>query len=387
MIVKLLFLTANEQLDGGLLQSQMVRPVQIHFGDQAAIINLHRPLANHFRSDRVKTVNLPVLVPFRFINFRNVFFLNEVVCLVYALAIALRAPLQLSSATLVCRGYVPGLVGWWLNRLFRVRYIFDPRSLYVHEHVGNGSIKEGSVIQRYWLWVERRLVRRAVRTACVSKGMVDYYEGLHVRRNGLIVIVPCFAAAPEPISEEERVRIRRQLGYGDNDIVITYYGSLNGGWNNVKMYGEFFRIAGAHGAKVLIISQDAPSLKHSDLAHLPFVRIMGGQAVEQDEVTSMLAVADYGVVLMGKVPDWETRLSVKFAEYTCCGLPVIVGKYVGEAVRLVLANNLEPSLIIDSETPQLPLCKATTVERQRIRNWATDYFSYRNILKLIADDN
>jgi hypothetical protein len=43
--MRLLFLTANEQLDGGLLQSQMVRPVQAHFGDQAVIINLHRPMA------------------------------------------------------------------------------------------------------------------------------------------------------------------------------------------------------------------------------------------------------------------------------------------------------------------------------------------------------
>ena len=385
--MKLLFLTANEQLNGGLLQSQMVRPMQIHFGDQATIINLHRPLANRFRSDGVRTVNLPILVPFRFINFRNVFLLNEVVCVFYALAIALRALLQLPSATLVCRGYVPGLVGWWLNRLFRVRYIFDPRSLYVHEHVGSGSIKEGSAIQRYWLWVERRLVRRAVRTVCVSKGMVDYYEGLHIRRNGPVVIVPCFAVSPEPISEEETARIRQRLGYADNDIVIAYYGSMNSGWNNVNIYGEFFRTAGVLGAKVLIISQDAPSLQHSDLAHLPFVRIMGGQAVKPDEATSMLAAADYGVVLMGKVPDWETRLSVKFAEYTCCGLPVIVGKYVGEAARLVLENNLEPSLIIDSETPHLPLCKATAVERQRIRNWANGYFSYRNILKLIVDDN
>ena len=103
--MKLLFLTANEQLDGGLLQSQMVRPVQIHFGDQAAIINLHRPLANRFRSDRVRIVNLPFLVPFRFINFRNIFFLNEIICVFYALAIV---PADSVAATRRHPG-VPGL--------------------------------------------------------------------------------------------------------------------------------------------------------------------------------------------------------------------------------------------------------------------------------------
>jgi hypothetical protein len=384
--MKLLFLTANEQLDGGLLQSQMVRPVQTHFDGQAAIINLHRPLANRFRSDRVRIVNLPFLVPFRFINFRNTFFLNEIICVFYALAIVLRTLSQLPGATLVCRGYVPGLVGWWLNRLFGVRYIFDPRSLYVHEHVGSGSIKEGSLIQRYWLWAERRLLRRAVRTVCVSKGMVTYYEGLGVRRNGPIVIIPCFATAPEPLPEQVKARVRQQLGYADGDLVIAYYGSLNGGWNNLKMYSEFFQAAGAVGAKVLIISQDALALKQSELARLLFVRIMGGPGVTPDEAAAMLGAADYGVVLMGEVPDWETRLSVKFAEYTCVGLPVIVGKFVGEAARLVCANDLTPSFIVDGTEQQLPLRKATAGERERIRSWASGYFSHRNITRLVSDD-
>jgi hypothetical protein len=385
--MKLLFLTANEQLDGGLLQSQMVRPMHTHFGEQAAIINLHRPLANRFRSDRVRTFNLPILVPFRFINFRKSFFLNEVICLFYAVAILLRTLSQLSGATLVCRGYVPGLVGWWLNRLFGVPYIFDPRSLYVHEHVGSGSIKEGSVIQRYWFSIERRVVRRAVRTVCVSEGMVNYYEGLSVRRNGPIVIIPCFATAQDPLPEQERTRIRQQLGYADSALVIAYYGSLNGGWNNLKMYSEFFQAAGAVGAKVLIISQDATALKQSELGRMPFVRIVGGPGVNPDESATLLGAADYGVVLMGEVPDWETRLSVKFAEYTCGGLPVIVGKFVGEAARLVCANDLRPSLILDGTTRQLPLRKATSDERDRIRSWATSYFSNRNIMRLISDDS
>ncbi len=385
--MKLLFLTANEQLESGLLQSQLVRPVQTHLGDAATIINLHRPMANRFRSDRVTTFNIPILVPFRYINFRKTFFLNEIICLFYALAIALRTLSQLSSSTLVCRGYVPGLVGWWLNRLFSVPYVFDPRSLYVHEHVGSGSIKEGSVIQRYWLSIERRVVSRAVRIVCVSKGMVKYYVGLGVRRNGPVMIIPCFAAAQDPLPEQERARIRQQLGYADSAIVIAYYGSLNGGWNNLKMYSEFFQAAGAVGAKVLIISQDATALKQSELGRVPFIRIMGGPSVNPVESATLLGAADYGVVLMGEVPDWETRLSVKFAEYTCGGLPVIVGKFVGEAARLVRANDLRPSLILDGTTQQLPLRKATSDERDRIRSWATSYFSNRNIMRLISDDS
>lgn len=385
--MKYLFLTANEKLGSGLLQSQMVFPVQTHLGDQAAIINLHQPLANRFQSESVRIFNFPILIPFRFINFTYLFFLNDFICLIYSLAIALSLFGKIRGATLVCRGYVPGLIGWWLNRLFGVPYVFDPRSLYIHEHVGIGSIREGSLIQRYWFSVERRLVRRAVRTVCVSKGMVSYYEGLEVRQNGLFVIIPCFATAPDLIPENERTIVREQLGYGSEDLVIAYYGSLNSGWNNIKIYCDFFHAAGAVGVKVLIISQDAPEIKNSDLAKLPFVRIMGGPDVSPNDAATILAAADYGVVLMDEVPDWETRLSVKFAEYVCSGLPVIVGKFVGEAARLVRENDLEPSLIVDGVTQQLLLRKATMVERQRIRSWAAVYFSPRNIMRLSSDDS
>jgi hypothetical protein len=385
--MKYFFITANERLNSGLLQSQLIIPVQSHFGDQATILNLHQPLANRFRSKHVRIFNLPILIPFRFINFKYLFYLNEFICLLYSFSIALRILTHLRDATIVCRGYVPGLIGWWLNRLFGIPYVFDPRSLYIHEHVGTGSIKEDSLIHRYWLSVERRIVCRAIRTVCVSKGMVAYYEGLGETRNGPFVIIPCFSTAPDLISEQERTVVREQLGYGGDDLVIAYYGSLNGGWNNLKIYCDFFHAAGAYGAKVLIISQDASELKNSDLARLPFVRIMGGPSVSPKQAATILAAADYGVVLMGEVPDWETRLSVKFAEYVSSGLPVIVGKFVGEAARLVRANDLEPSLIIDDVTKQLLLRKATIVERQRIQSWATAYFSHRNIMKISSDDN
>lgn len=384
--MKLLFLTANEQLDGGLLQSQLVKPVEAHFGGKATIVNLHRPLANRFQSKLGRIINIPILVPFRFVNFQAIFVLNEFICMFYALAVALRTWKPGSRMTLVCRGYVPGLVGWWLNCLLGVRYIFDPRSLYVHEHVGSGDIKEGSLIQSYWLWVERRIIRRAARTVCVSKGMVTYYDGLGGGGGGgKFVLIPCFSASPQALPDSERKKIRQKFGYSDDDLVIAYFGSLNGGWNNLSMYSDFFQAAGGSGAKILIISQDAPALKQSVLARLPYICITGGPSVKANEATMMLNAADYGVVLMGEVPDWETRLSVKFAEYTCGGLPVIVGKFVGEAARLVRANELGPSIVFDGTMEDLNLRKATADDRERIRSWATKYFSDHNITRLVDD--
>jgi hypothetical protein len=381
--MKFTFLSANEQLSSGLLQSQMIRPALAILGSAITIVNIHRPFANRFSYDDLQVLNLPILVPFRFINFRSLFFLNDFICLFYALAIAVRLPRQARGSIFVSRGYVPGLVAWWLNRLTGTAYFFDPRSLYVHEHVGSGNVRESSLVQRYWLWVERRLVNCAEATVCVSQAMATYYNTLGLKTPVKTILIPCFAEVKPIPDAQSRAKARNTLRFTDDDIVIAYYGSLNSGWNNLDIYSEFFRTAGEAGAKILIISQDAAVLQQSALANLPYVRIVGGPTLPAQEATLLLGAADYGVVLMGEVPDWKTRLSVKFAEYTCAGLPVIVGQYVGEAVRLVQTFDLAPSFVTNGTAHSMQFKKASVDDKKRIQRWATEYFSQNNLRKIL----
>ena len=383
---RIVFISANEKLDGGLLQTQLVVPVEKYFGARAEIVNIHRWGRNSYRSKALRVVNLPILAPFRFVNFRPWFLINEILCVAYALPIAFHYASQNRDITFVARGYVPGLVCWWLNLLLGSRYIFDPRSLYVHEHVGAGILAEGSPAYRYWMQVEQRVARRAAAVVSVSEAMAAYFRALNgAPLKSRTVLIPCFAAERTGTVDPSQNRDagRAALGYETSDIIVVYYGSLNAGWNNVDRYTRFFAAAGSNGVKVLILSQDAEALRTSALGQLAHVKITSTKELSGSVTPEMcLDAADYGIVLMNKAPDWKTRLSVKFAEYTSAGLPVIVGTYVGEAARLVRTFGLSPSLILGDDDPFPGLRRPLPEERRMIRVWAMQYFSPSNILRM-----
>jgi hypothetical protein len=380
-----IFISANEQLDSGLLQSQLVRPIEQHLAEANPwLVSLHRPFGRKYPGGRRPAVNIPVLVPYRFINFTWLFWLNDMLCLMYALAVHLAlyrrgAPRQ---RTVVCRGYVVGLVGWWLQRLFGYQVVFDPRSLYVHEQLGSGAFPSGSWRQRYWLWVERRILRCAVRVVGVSQGQLDYYGGLGIPFEG--VLIPCYGSPVALLDAEARAALRARLGYGPDDVVLCYFGSLNQGWNNLDVYLPFFRRAVAADHRLLVISQDAAALRDSPLAALPHTTIVTLEEAVSMVDRQVLQVADFGVVMMSEVPDWKTRLSVKFAEYTCHGIPVLVNRFVGEAARLVTEAPIAPSAVIDAAAPLPPLGRIDQAGRARIQHWAASYFAPANIRKALA---
>ena len=77
--MKYYFLTANENLSSGLLQSQLVKPVQLLGKNNAIIININRPFSKKYKSSRLKVINIPFLIPYFFINYRPIFFINELI--------------------------------------------------------------------------------------------------------------------------------------------------------------------------------------------------------------------------------------------------------------------------------------------------------------------
>ena len=84
---------------------------------------------------------------------------------------------------------------------------------------------------------------------------------------------------------------------------------------------------------------------------------------------------------MNRYDDWYTRLSVKFANYSSYGLPVLTNEWVGEVSRLINKYNLVPSVIYHDKyfEPNSP----TKIQKERIRKWALNYFSGENINKFI----
>lgn len=381
--MRVVFISANERLDSGLLQSQFVKPAQELKSTEVkvTIVNLHRPFYNRYIDEDINVINLPILVPFRFINFTKIYFLNEILTLFYALVISFFLKRE---DKICCRGYITGLIGFWLSKFAEREYIFDARSLYVHENTGIYMDKE-SKQYNYWLKVESRIVKRARKIISVSSGQQDYYKNTYSIIEKESVIIPCYATVNELKTQVEIGEIRKSLGFSEDDIIVGYVGSLNNGWNNVHLYERYFEAIVRKKYKLLIISQDKHELlardffRNKDVKVLSFNDRFNGVAITLETIQ----VVDYGIVLLNHTYDWFTRLTVKFVDYTSNGLPVIVHKNVGEAYNLTKEFSISPSVTIHTPDDIKNLVSPTMTQRKFINRWASDYFAKENVKKIL----
>lgn len=383
--MRVVFLSANESFESGLIQSQFVKPVEelLNNSDiEILIINIHKPFGSKYKNKVIRVVNLPILVPFRFVNFTPFFFINEGLIFFYSILISF----FLKKNDVLCtRAYVPGFIGHWVKKIKKISLVFDPRSLYIHENLGI-NLKKDSICYRYWLNVEKRVINSSDKIISVSKGQNEYYIDKYNLNENNSLVIPCYASTFELISKQEINDIRTKLSIDKDDILIGYTGSLNKGWNNIDLYKKYFKKCLDLNYKILIISQDKEKLLLDPFFINKGVHVFSfNDKIDNYEISvSSIQIADYGIVLLEHTYDWFTRLTVKFVDYTSNGLPVIAHKNVGEAHNLLKEFSLKPSLIINDTNCLENLVKPIEKDREQILLWANKYFSKNNINKIIA---
>ncbi len=332
------YLVINENINSGLLKSQVIEPIKSIGENQVKLINIHK-LGNKNKA-YANSINLPIAIPYKLFLFNFLFFLTPVFALLYAVVLSF---IVKKNSTVVARSYFPSLVTYFLKKIRNIDYVFDTRSLFIDESTLNGTIKENGLNFKMWKYFEKKMVCNSYKTTAVSMKQKEFYESLCPK--AIVELIPCYISHVENISQEQQLQLRQELGFKPEDIVIVYYGSMDNGWNNIEMYSSFFKECERFGYKVLVISQHYNSLKNDDRLKLKNITLLDTNHKTPKELQNYLQIGDYGVVLMKKAADWETRLSVKFVEYLNVGLQVIVGEYVGEAVRYAKEEFQERTII------------------------------------------
>lgn len=315
-------ISASEDLQSGLLKEQFLRPAEA-LGENfdVKIINFCRPF---LVSGKRHIIDYYLLPPARYL------FLSWMIILImpYVSLFCYLLDRQVAHEKPIfwARGYFAALIcARWIKTRKRGKLIFDPRSLFIDELIYSGSIKRGSLIYKKWREYERCILAASDAVICVSHAQGEFYRKW-VRENCLMPIIPCFSF---PL-QGKVTRTKKEFGVSENEILIGYFGSMNNGWNNTDHYLEIFERNPQY--KFLIVSQDN-KVNKSRFMSLENVIALDTDGKQIDDLRHALACCDYGIVSMPKVEDWETRLSVKFVDYLTLDLKVIVGQYVGEAVR------------------------------------------------------
>ncbi|NIH03332.1 glycosyltransferase family 4 protein [Providencia rettgeri] len=377
--MKYIFLSVNEDLNCGLLKSQFIDPIKNNFKYDFEIISINKPFYSQ-RVQNVKRMNL--LIPQKLIAYNFLCYLYTMWAILCAILVRINF-IKSKRSTLVARGYLSGLISYYAKKYFGINYIFDPRSLYPLECITANRMMKNSICYKYWIKIERKIVNSAERIVCVSSGMSNYYTQTYGIDN--VITVPCYRTDKTCGFDKtkDRAFLKTKLGLDHDKKVILYYGSLNNGWNNLDLYTYFISEKFSDDIQFLIITQDKNTVSKSKLGSFHNVFIYSLDTLPtRVSIDDAFHCSDYGMIFMSESHDWFTRLSVKFAEYTYFGLPVITNQWVGEAVKLIEDYKIYPSRIITEQ--KIELISPTQEDKNNICQWAREYFSPNNINKYVG---
>ncbi len=370
-------LVINEGLSNNLIRSQVIEPVRHNsLEEKVGIISIEKPFSRKEDVSPVRQYRLPVGIPYRLFLFSRFSWFTSSLAFVYALIVSLRLR---RGDKLIARSYFPGLVAYYVKKIKKTGYIFDPRSLFIQENIVKRNLRAGDKVYINWQAIEKKILRGADQIIVVAKQQAVYYQKVLQGRPLPLLEIPCYASRRNGAAMPGRPA---NFPFGPDDIVICYYGSLDHGWNNIDMYARFFLESTKKGYKVLVISQNFRQIQKLPQLANPGIFILDTETYANH--SDYMVHCDFGVVLMPQTPDWETRLGVKFVEYLNSGLGVIVGQYVGEAVRFSRLKFSDVSRIYQQGAPVPDLEKISPQKKSEIHEKAQDLFGLKNFRKVIS---
>ena len=247
-----------------------------------------------------------------------------------------------------CRGYYSGCLIGDIRTRRGLPSVVDFRGVGTDELRQTERKGAGKVRRRFHrrrIELEGRIEERAVRDATAHtavSGPLAAYLTEHYCMRKPPTVVPC--AYDDQLfrrDEDSRRRLRRELGWKDEEIVLVYSGSGNA-WQRpegtVELFRDFHRVDSRF--RLLVVSTDRdvfqPLLARAGLEP-PLAHLV---SVAHAHVPAYLSAADVGLLLRDDALTNRVASPTKFGEYLACGLPVLVGGTVGDVNDTVLQEQV-----------------------------------------------
>jgi glycosyltransferase involved in cell wall biosynthesis len=247
------------------------------------------------------------------------------------------------------RSHIPATIALALKRKFGVKMIFDVRGLMAEEYVDACHWPAGGLRYRVTKAAERRIFAATDGVVTLTERIwpiIREWDGLKGRDIHHAVIPCCVDLSSFKFNEEERARVRTELGLNDR-FTFVYSGSLDG-WYLTEEMADFF-------AHVVRKETDAHLLWLTRGSHERVRQLMSARglreahfsvrAVAPTEISSYLAAGDVGISFIKRCLSKLASSPTKNGEYLACGLPIVINSGIGDSDALV--NESPPAVLID----------------------------------------
>lgn len=256
---------------------------------------------------------------------------------------------------------IPALVGLWMKKKMGVKFLNDIREFYANSRVDGGMWNTKTPVYRSIYDYFKRKEAEAVR---INDGIVCLtYAAENIIRdwkeyNAAIPmeVIPCSVDMnlfnPATITENEKIKLKAELNIKENDLLVSYLGSI-GGWYLTDEMMQFCKILISRipAVKLLFISPH----RHDEITSLaekygiPAEKIMMKKA-NRLQVPLLLSLSWYSVFFIKPCYSKQSSSPTKHGEIMAMGIPLITNSGVGDVEMIV--EKYQSGIVLKSFTDQ-----------------------------------
>ncbi len=243
-----------------------------------------------------------------------------------------------------CRSYIPALIGEYLQKKQGLRFLFDMRGFWADERVEAGLWNSNNLVfrraYRFFKNKERQWLCQADAVVVLTHAAAQEIKRWQLpgfQENKLFVIPCCVDTHRFQIAhQDQRQRLRAQLGIGAQYLVLVYAGSLGTWYMLPEMLRFYQRLLKQHAnAYFLFLTNENPDhlLAVARTYQLPEKQILI-RSVPYDDVPTYMAVGDVAIFLIKNLYSKKASSPTKMAEFMSVGLPMICNP-IGDVAEIV----------------------------------------------------
>lgn len=241
---------------------------------------------------------------------------------------------------------VTALIGIWLKKKYNVKFLNDIREFYADSRVDGGMWNKNQFFYRtiynYFkkkeseaLLVNDGIVCLTHAAEKIIKSMPEYKAEIPFE------VIPCSADMdlfdPEKITEITKRQLKKQLGIAENDVVVTYLGSV-GGWYLTDEMMQCFKVIcdKIQNIKFLFISPHQHVLIRGKALHwgLQANQVITVHA-KRNEVPVYLSLSSFSLFFIKPCYSKLSSSPTKHGEIMAMGIPVISNSGVGDVKEII----------------------------------------------------
>lgn len=166
-----------------------------------------------------------------------------------------------------CRSYIPSIVGLYLKKKYRIKFIFDMRGFWADERVEGGIWNLNNplykLIYKYFKIKEREFINHSDQIITLTESAKEIICSSYTNVANVHVIPTCVDMKlfdPQKIDMKDQLKLREKLGFDKDDFILLYLGSLGTWYLGKEMFDFFFYLKKiTPNSKFLILSNESES--------------------------------------------------------------------------------------------------------------------------------